>query len=99
MPLTTAGKNAALAGLQSVATFEGLFSKGADITAVTGVTSTDTFTKTAHGLANGDVVTLSSLTGGSLLVAGDPYYIIATAANTFQLALTSGGTAIDLGTD
>lgn len=98
-PLTIAGKNVALDGLKAASTHEGLYTKGADITAVTGVTSTDTFTKTAHGLVNGDVVTLSGLTGGSGLVAGDPYFVIGSTANTFQLSLTSGGSAIDLVTD
>lgn len=97
MPLTISGKNAALAGLQSVATFEGLFSKGADITGVTAVTSTDTFTKTAHGLSNGDLVTVSSITGGGSIIAGDPYYVASVATNTFQLAQTAGGSAVDVG--
>lgn len=99
MPLTIAGKNVALDGLKAVATHEGLFSKGADITAVTAVASTGTFTKTAHGLANGDVITLSGLTGGTGFVAGDPYFVIGSTANTFQVALTSGGAAVTGGTD
>jgi hypothetical protein len=97
--LTTAGKNAALDGFRTSATHMGLQTKGPNITGVTGVTSTDTFTKTAHGLANGDLVVLSGLTGGSGLVAGDPYFVVSTAANTFQLALTPGGSAVDLGSD
>jgi hypothetical protein len=92
--LTTAGKNAALDGFRTSATHMGLQTKGPNITGVTGVTSTDTFTKTAHGL-----VVLSGLTGGSGLVAGDPYFVVSTAANTFQLALTPGGSAVDLGSD
>ena len=98
-PLSTLGKNAALDGLRTSATHMGLMNKGADITGVTGVTSTDTLTKASHGLANGDMVILSALTGGNLIVAGDPYFVVASATNTFQLALTPAGAAIDIGTD
>lgn len=105
MPLTTAAKNVALDAVAKQAnptisiSHVGAMSKGADITGVTGVTSTDTLTKTAHGLANGDVVIPSGISGGSALVAGHPYFVVASAANTFQLSQTSGGTATDLGTD
>lgn len=110
---TTAAKNLmlnALAGTNPATpiTHAGLLTAAAAITGVTGVTSTDTFTKTAHGLSNGDLVLLTELTGGSALFAGDvgnaneaarPYFVVATAANTFQLAETSGGSAVDLGSD
>ncbi len=99
MTLTAYGKNAAMAGVAAAATHVGLLEAQTALTAVTGVNSTDTFTKTAHGLSNGDIVVLSSLTGGSGLVAGRPYYVINQAANTFQLALIAGGTAVDLGSD
>lgn len=72
---------------------------GTPITGVTAASSTNTFTKTAHGLTNGQLVILSALTGGSGLTAGVPYYVIAAAANTFQLALEVGGAAVALGTD
>lgn len=52
-------------------------------------------TWTAHGLSNGQTITLS--TTGALptgLAAATTYYIVSAAANTFQLALTSGGAAI-----
>lgn len=51
---------------------------------------------TAHGLENGTVIVLS--TTGALptgLTAGVPYYIVNKATDTFQLALTSGGAAIN----
>lgn len=78
--------------------------------AVTGVTSTDIFTSTAHGYAAGDLVILTALTGGSGLKAGNagnadeeawPYFVIAAnlAANTFSLSHTPGGAAVDLGSD
>lgn len=53
-------------------------------------------TKTAHGLENGMAVTLS--TTGALptgLTAGTVYYVRDRAADTFRLAATSGGAAIN----
>lgn len=47
---------------------------------------------TAHGLANGDTVYISTITGGTL-TAGT-YYVVNRAANTFEISLTSGGAAI-----
>lgn len=99
MALTAAGKNIALDAWRASAAFAGLFDAGTPLTAVTGVTSTDTFTKTAHGLANGTVVLLSGLTGGANLVAGRVYFVIGTATNTFQISTSSGGSATDFGTD
>lgn len=99
MPLTTAGKNTALDAWRTAATHAGLFEAGTALTSVTGTTADDTFTKTAHGMANGTVVILSGLTGGSGLVAGRVYFVIGQTANTFQLSLTSGGSAVDLGSD
>lgn len=53
-------------------------------------------TWTAHGRSNGDIVTFA--TTGALptgLTAGTPYYIISAATDTFEVAATSGGTAIN----
>jgi hypothetical protein len=103
MPYTTLGRNlmlAAYAGTNPTAqtTHVGLFTSTSQ-SGITGVTSTDILTKTAHGLSNGDVAIPSALTGGSGLVSGDVYYVIGVTTNTFQLALTPGGAAVDLGTD
>jgi hypothetical protein len=60
------------------------------------IASPGVVTKTAHGLENTMAVTLS--TTGALptgLVAGTIYYVINKTANTFQLAATSGGVAIN----
>jgi len=57
-------------------------------TTVTANGTTETFTLTAHGYSNGDVVNASG-TGG--LTSGVPYYVINAAANTFQLSTTPGG--------
>lgn len=104
MPYTVAGKNRmldALAGTASGSAIShvGLLTKGANITGVTSTGSPDTFTKTAHGLSNGDLIVFSSISGGTGLIAGFPYFVVSTAANTFQAALTSGGSAIDLTSD
>lgn len=69
------------------------------LSSITGVTSTDTFTKTAHGLLNDAQVIIRSKTGGSGLTVGSTYYVVNKTTDTFQLSLTSGGAAVDLGTD
>lgn len=60
--------------------------------------TTDVFTATGHGFANGDNVRASdssTMPGG--LTAFVPYYIVnAVAGVSFQLSLTSGGAAIDI---
>jgi hypothetical protein len=113
MPYSTAGKNLmlnALAGTNPTTpiTHVGLQTKGPNITAVTSTGSPDTFTKTAHGLSNGDVIIFTAVTGGTGLKAGSaanadgkgyPYFVINTAANTFQISETSGGSAVDLSSD
>lgn len=95
MPLTTLGKNTALGAVAAAATHVGAFQAGTALTAVTGATPS-TFTKTAHGMANGTVVLFSALSGGSGLVVGRPYFVVNQATNTFQVALLSGGTAVDM---
>jgi hypothetical protein len=59
--------------------------------------STDICTKAGHDLATGDPVTLSTtgtLPGG--LSAGGTYFIVAATTDTFKLAETPNGTAIDI---
>lgn len=65
---------------------------------VTGDATANTLTKTAHGLANGQK---GRMTGSALpapLAADTDYWVVGAAANTFQLAATKGGAAIDLTT-
>lgn len=71
------------------------------ITGLTGASATDILTATGHGLAAGDVVIFTSLTGGTGLVAGTQYHVIAAnlAANTFQVSATPGGAAVNFTTD
>lgn len=66
-------------------------------TTCTGDAGTDTFTAVAHGLSNNTVVyftTTNTLpTGMSALTK---YYIVNTAADTFQISTTLGGAAVDI---
>lgn len=61
---------------------------------------TDVITATSHYFPDGCPVTYAKGTGALLspLVDGATYYVIRLGANTFQLALTPGGAAIDLTT-
>jgi hypothetical protein len=68
-------------------------------TAFTANAATDVCTATAHNFSNGWALQLTS--SGTLpapLVAGTTYYVINATANTFKLAATSGGAAINLTT-
>jgi hypothetical protein len=59
--------------------------------------ATDTFTSNNHGLSNGDMITVGSDdTLPSPLVASLPYFVINAATNTFQVSLTTGGSAVDI---
>lgn len=66
---------------------------------VTGVASTDTLTCAGHGLADTTKVWFLSKTGGSNLTVGTRYFVRDSATDTFKLAATPGGAAIDLGSD
>lgn len=68
----------------------------ASTTVTISIASPGVITWTAHGLSNGDTVTFT--TTGALptgLTAGTTYYVINAATDTFQVASTSGGTAIN----
>jgi Pectate lyase superfamily protein len=69
--------------------------------ACTGVTSTDTITAVGHAFVTNQMVWLKAgtLVGGSALTANTTYYVRNISGNTFQLASTSGGAALNLGTD
>lgn len=68
--------------------------------ALTGVTaSTDTLSKTAHGLAVGQGVVFNSGTGFTGLTAANTYYVVVVpTADTFKLSATVGGSALTPGT-
>jgi len=79
--------------------YVGLFDEAAALTSVTGVATTDLLTKTSHGLTNGNLVVLRSLTGGAGLVEEFPYYVVGVSGNDFQLSQVSGGSAVNFTTD
>lgn len=68
----------------------------------TGANATDLFTAgAAHGLIAGDRITFLSKTGGSGLSLSVTYYVISSGLTStqFKLSTTSGGSAVDLGSD
>lgn len=67
--------------------------------AYTVAAATDALTANAHGYANGDAVRLSALTNGGPLAAATTYYVRDVTTNTFKLALSKGGAAINITAD
>ena len=67
--------------------------------AVTFTDAGDLVNRTAHGLSNGRKISFSSITSTTGIVVNTPYYVINAAANTFQVSLTLGGSAIALTTN
>jgi microcystin-dependent protein len=60
-------------------------------------TGANTITETAHGLSNGQRLYLTSTgTIPAGLASFTKYFVVGATTNTFQLALTSGGAAIDI---
>lgn len=60
---------------------------------------TDTLTSAAHGLSDADAVMVTTTTAlPAGLVADTMYWVVGATLNTFQLAATEGGVAIDLTT-
>lgn len=109
MPATTLLKNIALdAAVKGVTppsfvTHVGLQTKSATKNATTpfGVASTDLVTSTGHGVTTGDMIIFLSITGGTGIIVGHPYFVIATGltANDFKFSQVVGGTAHDFTTD
>lgn len=100
MPYTAAAKDLMLDALRGAGGITHVGALDADPgKSFTGTASTDTITSAAHGYSNGDLVVVSGLTGGTGLVAGRPYYVIGSTANTFQVAVKTGGAAVDFTTD
>ncbi|WP_333770939.1 SU10 major capsid protein [Streptomyces sp. IBSBF 2435] len=61
-----------------------------------GAISTDAFTLAAHGLAAGDQVVLDTIVSLTGVSADTPYFVVSPTTNTFKLAATKNGAAIDL---
>lgn len=58
--------------------------------------STDTFTCPAHGYVNTNKVVIYGDTVPAGLTEGTIYYVVSATTDTFQLAATAGGSAIDI---
>lgn len=58
--------------------------------------ATDTLRCNSHGYANGDQVVICGDTVQGGLTEGTVYFVVSAATDTFQLAATLGGAAIDL---
>lgn len=71
---------------------------GATRTPVTGDAATDVITSAAHGFTAGERVQFVTITGGGGLVISTTYYVRDATVNTFKLAATAGGAAIDMTT-
>jgi hypothetical protein len=58
-------------------------------------------TAAAHGFVAGQAIRFATLTGGTGLTAGTTYYVISAnlAAQTFQVATTPGGSAVNFSAD
>jgi hypothetical protein len=56
----------------------------------------DTVNRTAHGYTNGMVITFANITTTTGISVNVPYYVVNQAADTFQVSLTAGGSAIAL---
>ncbi len=67
--------------------------------AFTVVAATDLFTSAAHGYSNGDALLASALTGAAGLTVLTYVYARDVTTNTFKVAATAGGAAIDITTD
>lgn len=59
----------------------------------------DLITLTSHGLTNGDTVRFTSVGTATPLTTTDVYYVVSAAANTFKVATTKGGTAVNITAD
>jgi hypothetical protein len=87
----------------SAGTFRGGMAAGSDQpVAFTAKASDDTFTAPGHSYVNGDEVVVIDTGGSSLptgVSEGTVYFVIGVSGSTFQLSLTSGGSAINLTAD
>jgi hypothetical protein len=72
---------------------------GAEKTGLTIDASTDVLTLNAHGYVDTTPIQFSALTGGTGLAVNTTYYVRDSTANTFKLAATSGGVAINVTAD
>ncbi len=70
-----------------------------DATEAGSSSSDDVLVAAAHGLADGDKIQFTAITGGAGLVVNKTYFVVNKTTGTFQLANAAGGSAIDFTTD
>jgi hypothetical protein len=63
---------------------------------VVSTVASDLFTLANHGLVNGQTVRFSDISTITGIAIDTTYHVVGSATNTFQIALTSGGSAINL---
>lgn len=85
-----------MAGLLQVISTNKSFVTGS--TEVTAASATDTVTFTAHGLSNGDQIVFTNVDVATGIRVDRSYFVVSSAANTFKVSATLGGSAITLGT-
>ena len=108
MPYTDVAKNAMLTAEHigtangSPITHVGLATQGTTGTLTTpfGVASTDVLTDTTHGLSVNDCIVFLTLTGGTGIIIGHPYFVkTVPTGDTFTLSGTVGGPTLDFTAD
>jgi len=73
---------------------------GSTALTITGVAATNVITTSAaHGLAVGDRIYISSVTGGTGLAVGGYFVLTVPSSTTLTLSSTSGGSVLDFTTD
>lgn len=101
------GSTVAFLGFWSLVTggvFQGMFPVGGTgykevQTSITGApTLADSIISEGHGFVNGDRVVFLNGTAPGALVIGTIYFVVNAAANSFQVAATSGGTPLAFAT-
>jgi surface protein len=66
---------------------------------VTFVSSTNTVSRTAHGYTNGETIKFYNIVTTTDIVEGRTYFVINSSTNSFQVSLTSGGSAVTIAAD
>ena len=67
--------------------------------AVTFTDAGDTVNLAAHGLSNNDEVSFAAIVTTTGIIINKIYYVVGVTTDTFQVALTLGGAAVNLVTD
>ena len=101
-PITAGSKIVAMTSTTNLSVGMFVAGTGTTLTIGNGCTFTDSgdlVTATGHGLIDGDIVSLKTITGTTGIFVKTIYYVVNATTDTFQLSLTQGGSVIDLVTD